>query len=117
MHAGRPVFIVGHSLGGEAAVRAAVELLGLGITPDHVFTIDPWVQPGITIPPGLPLTNFYQEKRFMLFIRGFEIGGAQPNVLVEGTNHFDITNDPRVQESIKGAILGASRAQPVGGRY
>ncbi len=53
----------------------------------------------------------------MLFIRGFEIGGAQPNVLVEGTNHFDITNDPRVRESIKGAILGASRAQPVGGRY
>jgi RHS repeat-associated protein len=115
--AGRPVFIVGHSLGGEAAVRAAVELLGLGITPDHVFTIDPFVQPGVTIPPGLPLTNFYQEQRYLLVIRGFEIGGAQRNVLIEGTDHFEITRNPQVQETITNAILGASRAQPVGGRY
>ena len=98
-------------------MRAAVELLGQGITPDHVFTIDPFVQPGIAIPPGLPLTNFYQERRYLLIIRGFEIGGAQRNALIEGTDHFEITRDPRVQETITSAILGASRAQPMGGRY
>ncbi len=115
--AGRPVYIIGHSRGGEAAVRAAGELLGQGITPDHVFTIDPFVEPGTTIPPGLPLTSFYQERRYLILIRGFEIEGAQQNVLITGTNHIDITNHPRVQDTIRGAILGASHAQPVGGRY
>src|SRR3989442_12382031 len=115
--AGRPVYIIGHSRGGEAAVKAARELLGLGITPDHVFTIDPFVDPSTTIPPGLPLTNFYQERRYLILIRGFEIGGAEQNILITGTNHIDITSDPRVREPIRAAILGASRAQPVGGRY
>jgi len=115
--AGRPVYIVGHSRGGEAAVRAAAELLGLGITPDRVFTIDPFVDPSTTVPPGLPLTSFYQTRRYLILIRGFEIGGAEQNILITGTNHIDITSHPRVQEAIQGAILGASRAQPVGGRY
>ncbi len=53
------------------------------------WRITPWVQPGTTIPPGLPLTNFYQEKRFMLFIRGFEIGGAQPAVAQVLRHGFD----------------------------
>ncbi len=114
--AGRPVYIIGHSKGGEAAVKAALELLRLGITPDRVFTIDPFVDPSTTIPPGLPLTNYYQERRYLILIRGFEIGGAE-NILITGTNHIAITSDPRVQGPIKKAILGASQAPPVGGRY
>ncbi len=98
-------------------MRAAAELLGLGITPDRVFTIDPFVDPSTTVPPGLPLTSFYQTRRYLILIRGFEIGGAEQNILITGTNHIDITSHPRVQEAIQGAILGASRAQPVGGRY
>jgi hypothetical protein len=63
------------------------------------------------------LTSFYQERRYFVLIRGFEIEGAQQNVLITGTNHIDITSHPRVQETIRRAILGASYAQPVGGRY
>ncbi len=115
--AGRRVFIIGHSRGGEAAVKAAMELFGEGITPDRVFTVDPFVEPGTTVPPGLPVTNFYQERRYLIIIRGFEIGGAQDNVLIPGTNHIDITGHPIVQGAIQGAILGAPSAQPAGGRY
>jgi len=114
--AGRPVYIIGHSKGGEAAVKAAGELLELGITPDRVFTIDPFVDPSTTIPPGLPLTNFYQTRRYYILIKGFEIGGAE-NILVTGTNHVDITRDARVQGPIIKAIRDASHASPVGGRY
>lgn len=69
------------------------------------------------IPPGLPLTNFYQERRFMLIIRGHEVGGARENILIQGTDHFEITGDSRVTEKITGGILGSSRALPIGGRY
>lgn len=78
---------------GAARTGRAIGVLELDITPDHVFTIDPFVDPGTTIPPGLPLMNFYQTRRYYILIRGFEIGGA------------DLTGHARVQGTLSAALV------------
>lgn len=111
--AGRPLYIVGHSLGAQRAVLAALDLLEIGITPDHVFTIDPFIEDGTTIPKGLPLTNFYQQRDWR--IQGREIGGAQANVVVPGVDHFLITEHPTVQNTIVETVRAQNAV--LGGRY
>jgi RHS repeat-associated protein len=116
---GEPVYIIGHSLGGERALRVAAELARRGITPDHVFTIDPFIQDGTTVPPGVPVTNFYQENVGWAsrFIRGREVVGADANVLITGTSHLTITEHGTVRDTIQNTILAPRTAPSLGGRY
>ena len=112
---GRPVFIIGHSLGGRRALIVANQLLEAGITPDHVFTIDPFVADDTLVPPGVPLTNFYQLESF---INGRPIIDAT-NYQVSGVGHFNITSHDLVQDTIVDWITGrlSSEAPSLGARY
>ncbi|HEV8640842.1 MAG TPA: RHS repeat-associated core domain-containing protein [Methylomirabilota bacterium] len=115
--AGRPLFIVGHSLGGQRALAVVNELLNAGITPDHVFTIDPFIANDTMAPPGGPLTNFYQMQSFIngrpiIDATNIQISGA-------GVGHFSITNHPLVRNTIVNTITGGLQAEAPspGGRY
>jgi hypothetical protein len=110
-----PLYIIGHSLGGALAVEASVELVKFGITPDHVFTIDPFIADGTVVPPGLVLTNFYQEQSW--YINGRRIEGATENMVLSNTTHFTITLHPLVQSMIVDTILNRATAGQTGGRY
>jgi RHS repeat-associated protein len=114
---GRPLFIIGHSLGGRRAVAVANELLVAGITPDHVFTIDPFVADDTVAPPGVPLTNFYQTQSF---INGRPIAdAANIEISDQGIGHFSITDHAMVRSAILKAVTGGvqSEATTLGARY
>jgi hypothetical protein len=114
---GRPLFIIGHSLGGRRAVAVANELLVAGITPDHVFTIDPFVADDTVAPPGVPLTNFYQMQSF---INGRPVADATNIELSDhGIGHFSITDHAMVRSAILNTVTGGvqSEATTLGARY
>lgn len=120
--AGRPLFIIGHSWGGQLAIDVAEQLKAEGITPDRVFTIDPFIADGTTIAPGIPLTNFFQQEGLLINgkfpINGRAVVGAEANILVTGTSHFEITEHKVVTEAILTTILATSGARStLGGRY
>jgi RHS repeat-associated protein len=114
---GHPLYIIGHSLGGRRALAAVTELLDAGLTPDHVFTIDPFIADDTIAPPGVPLTNFYQMQSF---INGRPIADAT-NIEISdsGIGHFSITNHNLVRDTIVNIITGGlqSEAVSLGGRY
>jgi hypothetical protein len=74
-----------------------------GITPDHIFTIDPWGPDVATAIDGVtPVTNFYQRSGFL---QGWMLEGQNvENVSVGGFGHFDITEADTVVSSIKREI-------------
>jgi RHS repeat-associated protein len=114
---GRPLYIIGHSLGGRRALAAVHELTNHGITPDHVFTIDAFISDDATVPPGVPITNFYQMQSF---INGRPIADAT-NIEISdrGIGHFSITDHAMVRETILQTIAGGLQSEAVlpGGRY
>jgi RHS repeat-associated protein len=114
---GRPLFIVGHSLGGQRAIAVVNELSAQNVTPDHVFTIDPFIADGIAIAPGVPTTNFYQMNDL---IRGRPlINATDIDLTLAEVGHFNITNHSSVQDAIITTITGGLSSQviPLGGRY
>lgn len=116
VRAGRPLHIVGHSLGGQRAVAVLNDLLKQGIAPDHVFTIDPFIADGTTVPPGAPVTNFYQLRSL---INGRPIENATNTQITDpGVGHFNITRHDHVLATIGITIVGQPLAVGgLGGRY
>jgi pimeloyl-ACP methyl ester carboxylesterase len=114
---GRPVFIIGHSWGGKAALEVARRLVSdCGVAPDHVFTIDPFEAPDVKAPPGVPVTNFYQRRSF--WFQGPEVGGALANIFVPDAYHTNITDTDVVKKAIELTILEKRGVgEPLGGRY
>ena len=103
--AGEPVFIVGHSLGGETGSAASLELLNAGFPVDHLILIDSFVP---VAPQGIPTTNFYQQSGLPF---GFPVENANPldEQLIRGLGrdgHFRITEDRRVRRGVLDIILG-----------
>jgi pimeloyl-ACP methyl ester carboxylesterase len=115
--AGRPVFIVGHSLGGRAALAVARKLVSeCGFAPDHVFTLDPFEAPDVMAPPGVPVTNFHQRRSW--WFQGPEVGDARANIFVPEAFHLTITEQPVVQRTIEQTIFeGRGIGESLGGRY
>jgi RHS repeat-associated protein len=114
--AGRPLFIIGFSLGGRRAVEV-VNALGPGLTPDHLFTIDPFIANDTSVPPGVPTTNFYQQQSF---INGRPIQNATNiEIAGPGVGHFSLPGHPTVQQAIIEGVLGPSAGSggALGGRY
>ncbi len=114
---GHPLFIIGHSWGGEKALRVARRLVAdCGIGPDHVFTIDPFSAPDVKAPPGAPVTNFYQRRSW--WFGGPEVEGAVANIFAPEAFHGDITRKMIVQDTIVQTIFESRGVgQPLGGRY
>lgn len=113
----RPVFLIGHSLGGRAALEVARRLLeDCGLAPDHVFTIDPFEAPDVMAPPGVPVTNFYQRRDW--YFQGPEVAGARANVFVPGAFHLNITDHDLVRRTIEQTIRESrGLGESLGGRY
>jgi RHS repeat-associated protein len=114
---GRPVHIIGHSLGGRAALAIAQRLVSdCGFAPDHVFTIDPYEAPDVKAPPGVPVTNFFQRRSW--WFQGPEVEGAAANIFVPGTFHLNITQHESVKVTIEQTIIESRGiGESSGGRY
>ena len=114
---GHPVFLIGHSLGGRAALAVARQLAEkCGFAPNHLFTIDPFEAPDVKAPPGVPTTNFYQRRSW--WFQGPEVEGAIANIFVPGAFHIDITETEVVKTTIERTVVESrGMGQPTGGRY
>jgi len=111
------VFLIGHSLGGRAALAVARRLAEeCHFAPDHLFTIDPFEAPDVQAPPGVPTTNFYQRRSW--WFQGPEVEGAIANIFVPDAFHVDITQKELVKTTIERTIVESrGMGQPLGGRY
>jgi pimeloyl-ACP methyl ester carboxylesterase len=114
---GQPVYVIGHSLGGRAALAVARRLVSAcGVAPDHLFTIDPFEAPDVKAPPGVPVTNFYQRRSW--WFQGPAVGDARANIFVPEAFHSDITEKGIVRGTIEQTIFESrGLGESLGGRY
>lgn len=93
-----PAYLLGHSMGGNAALRQAARCAAAGRPPRFVVTIDPGRAPLYhTCPPGVRCLNYYDPSHP---IGGQEVDGAT-NVIVPGFTHLQLPSVPRV---VNGAL-------------
>lgn len=101
-----PPFILGHSMGGPAAITQAAACVRQGHPPKAVVTIDPTGQVGATYycPRGVYCLNFYDPSHLIG-------GGARAvvganNVKIHGYTHLQLPSAPGV---VKGALSATAR--------
>lgn len=88
-----PAYLVGHSMGGNAALRQAARCAAAGRPPRAVVTIDPGRAPLYhTCPRGVRCFNYYNPGHP---IGGQAVDGAQ-NIIVPGFSHLQLPSVPRV---------------------
>jgi thioesterase domain-containing protein len=95
-----PAYLVGHSMGGNAALRQAARCAAAGHPPRAVVTIDPGRAPLYhTCAPGLRCWNYYDPQHA---IGGQIIDGAR-NIIVPGFTHLQLPSVPRVVDGVLAA--------------
>lgn len=88
-----PRYLLGHSMGGNAALRQAARCAAVGRAPRMVITIDPGRAPlAHTCPQGVHCINYYDPSHP---IGGQFVDGAT-NILVTGYSHLQLPSVPRV---------------------
>ncbi len=93
---GEPINLVGHSLGGDAAVTVAGNLQDSNISVNNLVTIDSFRKNQVSS-NVVNNVNFYETQSWWPF-RGETNTGAQiTNNLLIDVGHFDIDSDPAVQ--------------------
>ena len=78
-----PVFSIGHSMGGQAALNQAAACAARGRAPRLVITIDPARLPAVC-PLHVKCVNYYNPSHP---IGGASVSGAQ-NIVVTGYDHL-----------------------------
>lgn len=101
-----PRYILGHSMGGPAAIEQAAACVAKGKAPRAVVTIDPTGQVGATYycPRNVYCLNFYDPTHLIG-------GGARAvvganNVKMHGYSHLQLPSAPGV---VKGALAATAR--------
>jgi hypothetical protein len=93
-----PPYLLGHSMGGNAALRQAARCAAAGKPPRVVVTIDPGRAPlAHSCPAHVTCVNYYDPSHP---IGGQYVSGAK-NVLVPGYTHLQLPSVPSV---VKGAL-------------
>jgi RHS repeat-associated protein len=97
---GQPVHLIGHSLGGAAAIDIAWQLAARGIYVSDLTAIDAFRARHTSAPPGVLTYSFYQRQGMP---RGRPLGGRKANPFddqlisgLPGNPHLTITDHPRV---------------------
>jgi RHS repeat-associated protein len=117
-----PIHIIGHSMGGDAAIDVATGLLQSGIVVDNLIPIDPFSEQEREIDARIRTLNFRQQSGLPF---GSVLKGASVSEeIIDGLGlggHFDITGDSRVRDRIIDIIRGTTESStsaqplPIGG--
>jgi hypothetical protein len=92
-----PKYLLGHSMGGNAALRQATRCAAAGKPPRVVVTIDPGRAPlDYVCPTHVTCINYYDPSHS---IGGQYVQGAK-NVLVPGYTHLQLPSVPRVVQGV-----------------
>lgn len=106
-----PVVIVGHSLGGNAALQAAYVLGQRGIPVDLVVTVDPTSSRPVSSVVKRYLNIYMSGDAFGAALAGSGTGvdnddiRSNPTLNRPGVNHFTMDENPIVQQQILAAIM------------
>jgi hypothetical protein len=93
-----PRYLLGHSMGGNAALRQATRCAAAGRPPHVVVTIDPGRAPlYATCPAKVSCVNYYDPSHP---IGGQRVSGAK-NIVVSGYSHLQLPSVPKV---VNGAL-------------
>jgi hypothetical protein len=88
-----PAYLIGHSMGGNAALRQAARCATAGHPPRVVVTIDPGRAPLYhTCPPSVRCLNYYDPAHPI----GGQIVDGALNIIVPGFTHLQLPAAPRV---------------------
>ena len=111
-----PIVLIGHSYGADDALKIAHRLEDQGMKVDLIITLDPVVPP--KVPSNVKLVyNIYQPSlldglpffrgvpletstRSATNLRNVNIRGERKDLLVEGTDHFNIEKNPRIHDEV-----------------
>jgi hypothetical protein len=97
-----PPYLLGHSMGGNAALRQAARCAAAGHPPRVVVTIDPGRAPLYhACPRGVRCLNYYDPSHP---IGGQSVAGAA-NIRVPGYSHLQLPSVPSV---VRGALAATS---------
>jgi hypothetical protein len=98
-----PRYLLGHSMGGNAALRQAARCAAIGRAPRAVVTIDPGRAPLYhTCPPKVVCINYYDPSHPF---GGQSVDGAH-NVVVPGYTHLQL---PSVGSVVRGALAATAK--------
>lgn len=86
-----PEYLLGHSMGGNAALRQAARCAAAHRPPRAVVTIDP-ARIAAVCPRGVKCVNYYNPTHP---IGGQYVTGAT-NIVVTGTDHVGMPNNPKI---------------------
>jgi RHS repeat-associated protein len=107
---GKPVHLIGHSMGGATAIDVALSLARKGILVSDISTIDAFRPRVTSLPYDITALNFYQTRSVPA---GGPLGGRKTNPLpsqhiggLGGYAHSTITSASSVQLPILGMVLG-----------
>lgn len=97
-------YFIGHSMGGNAALRQAARCATMGRPPKAVITIDPGRAPlEHTCPPKIPCINYYDPSHP---IGGQYVNGAK-NIVVPGYDHLQLPSVPSVVKGVLAVVTGS----------
>ncbi|MCK0199039.1 hypothetical protein MWN34_19240 [Ancylobacter sp. 6x-1] len=103
----RPVIVIGHSLGADAAVNLGNRLAATGVSVPLVVTFDPITPPGVSPRIGR-VVNYFQGTG-----EGKRLAGRTVrNVDVSGpdVDHFNIDKQPTLHQQVIAMIVGSGKA-------
>jgi pimeloyl-ACP methyl ester carboxylesterase len=119
---GDPIVLIGHSLGGGAAIALAVSLGRAGIPVDLVVPVDPVGPPPVTANVR-QVVNYYQSNNgfgqpvgttadFRGRLMNADVESNRRDLRGAGLTHTTIDKSPSIHAEIIRQVLSLGRAQP-----